>query len=231
MKSLTNDIVSRLLAEFVGTTILVFLGCLGCAGNEYSLFKIAFNMGFTVMLIVQSLGCVSGAHLSPAITLAAYIMNLISPLLSVGYFCAQLLGCFTGYALLMFLIPSSFLPTGPNDDGFCLTLPHPELGYMQAVAIEFIITATLVFFACSFWDPRNAEYGKTIPIKFGFAIICLACTAGNFTGASMNPARSLAPALWNNNYKYQGVYWIGPLGAAVVSSYLYKLVFWRDVQE
>lgn len=47
----------------------------------------------------------------------------------------------------------------------------------------------------------------------------------------MNPARSLAPALWNNNFKSQGVYWIGPLSAAAITSYGYKLIFWREVNE
>lgn len=177
MKSSTFDAISSLLAEFVGTSILVFLGCLGCAGGEQYVLKTAVTMGTTVMLIIHSLACVSGAHLSPAITLSAYIMNLISPLLAVGYVFAQLLGCYMGYVLLMYLIPNSFLPGAEDGEGFCLTLPHPELSFMQATAIEFIITATLVLFACSFWDPRNTEYGRTIPIKFCFAIICLACTA------------------------------------------------------
>ena len=51
---------------------------------------------------------------------------------------------------------------------------------------------------------------------------------GNFTGASMNPARSFGPALWNFNFKNQGIYWFGPLGGAVVSACIYKYVFWRE---
>ncbi|KAM7360211.1 aquaporin-like isoform 2-T2 [Cochliomyia hominivorax] len=231
MKSSTFDTVCALLGELVGTMILVFLGCLGCAGDGNSSLKIAFTMGLTVMTVVQTFGCISGAHLSPAITLAACIMKLMSPLLSLGYFCAQLLGCYMGYALLMSIMPTSLLPNGHVGDGFCLTMPHPELSYMQAVAIECAITSTLVLFACSFWDPRNAKRGLTLPLKFFFAITSFALTAGNFTGVSMNPARSFAPALWNNNFKYQGVYWIGPLSAAVISSYTYKLVFWREVKE
>lgn len=200
MKIFTYDVVSRLLAEFLGTSMLVFFGCLGCVGNLNGLLQISLNAGFTVMLIVQTFGCVSGAHLSPAITMAALIMDFISPLLSLGYLCAQILGCYAGYALLMFLIPKTFLPIGHEKEGFCLTMPHPELGYMQAVAIEFVITGTLVVFACSFWDPRNTNYGQTAALKFGLAIVGLALTAVSTSDVEFKFLRALRFMCSNNKY-------------------------------
>ncbi|XP_065354605.1 aquaporin AQPcic-like [Calliphora vicina] len=231
MKSSTFDTITCLVGEFLATALLLFLGCMGCTGQNNSLLQMALNFGFAVMLIIQCFGCVSGAHLNPAITLSAYIMDLISLRMSLGYLFAQLLGSYVGYALLMSLIPKSFLPVDGDNIGFCVTMPHSDFNFVRACTIEFIITSTLILFACSIWDPRNEKFCETVSLRFCLAVVCMGLTAGNFTGASMNPARSLAPALWNNNFKYQGVYWIGPLSAAVVSSYVYKLVFWREVHE
>ena len=172
----TSDMVTKVLGELFGTTILVFLGCLGCIGSDAGLFKIALNFGLTVMTVVHCFGFVSGAHLSPAITLAAWIMDILAARLALAYVCAQLLGCYLGYALLMYLIPTTFIPLG-DGSGFCLTMPHSDFSYMQATAIEFVITAALVLFACSIWDPRNAKDGETAPIRFCLAIVALALSA------------------------------------------------------
>ncbi|KAM7360210.1 aquaporin AQPcic-like isoform 1-T1 [Cochliomyia hominivorax] len=231
MKTSTFDLISCLLGEFFGAALLLFLGCMGCSGHNNSLLQMALNFGFTVMLIIQCFGCVSGAHLNPVITVAAYIMNQLPLGLCFGYVGAQLVGSYAGYSLLMFLLPKSFLPNENDVNGFCVTMPHSEFGILKAIVIEFIITSTLILFTCSIWDPRNEKLRETLALRFCFAVVCMGLTAGNFTGVSMNPARSFAPALWNNNFKYQGVYWIGPLSAAVISSYTYKLVFWREVKE
>lgn len=172
----TSDTITKFLGELFGTAILVFLACLGCLGSDAGLFKIAFNVGLTVMTVVHCFGCVSGAHLSPAITLAAWILDLITPRLALVYVTAQILGCYLGYALLMKLIPASFIPQG-DGGGFCLTMPHSDFSYGQAVAIEFAITGALVLFACSIWDPRNAKDGNTTPIRFCLAIMALALSA------------------------------------------------------
>lgn len=177
MKSSTFNTISCLLGEFFGAAILLFLGCMGCSGQNNSLMQMALNFGFTVMLIIQCFGCVSGAHLNPAITLAACIMDQISLHLSVGYICAQLLGSYVGYSFLMSLLPKSFLPLDSENYGFCVTLPHSEISCIQSIVIEFIITSTLILFTCSIWDPRNEKYRETLSLKFALAVICMGLSA------------------------------------------------------
>lgn len=180
MKSSTFNTISCLLGEVFGTAMLLFLGCMGCSGLSNSLLQMALNFGFAVMLIIQCFGCVSGAHLNPVITLAAYIMNQISLPLSLGYFGAQILGACMGYASLMFVLPKSFLPPESEHNGFCVTMPHSEIGIIQAITIEFVITSTLILFTCSIWDPRNEKYRETLPLRFCFAVVCMGLTAVSF---------------------------------------------------
>ncbi|XP_017837136.1 aquaporin AQPcic [Drosophila busckii] len=231
MNSSTLDKISCFLAELLGTGILVFLGCMGCVKTEAfpnNHLQIVLNFGFAVLVAIQCFGCVSGAHLNPAVTVAAYIYDLVSLPMAFIYFVGQMLGAFIGYGLLKALLPESTFDV-PN--GMCVTLPHAQVSSPQAFGIEFVATSILVIVCCGVWDPRNSKHHDSVAIRFGLAVACLACAAGPFTGASMNPARSFAPALWNKNFTSHWLYWFAPLSAAVVTSIAYKAVFRREVVE
>ncbi|KAH8300334.1 hypothetical protein KR044_012955, partial [Drosophila immigrans] len=231
MKGSTLDKISCFLAELLGTGILVFLGCMGCVKTELfpnEHLQIVLNFGFAVLIAIQCFGCVSGAHLNPAVTVAAYIYEMVSLPMAFVYFVAQMLGAFIGYGLLAALMPDSVQGLGA---GLCVTVPHPQVSNTQAFGIEFTVTAILILVCCAVWDPRNAKHHDSVAIRFGLAIACLACAAGPFTGASMNPARSFAPALWNKNFTSHWIYWLAPLSGAAVTAVAYKAVFRREVVE
>ncbi|XP_051859733.1 aquaporin AQPcic isoform X1 [Drosophila sulfurigaster albostrigata] len=231
MKGSTLDTISCFLAELIGTGILVFLGCMGCVKSDLfpnNHLQMVLNFGFAVLIAIQCFGCVSGSHFNPAVTVAAYIYDLVSWHMALLYFVAQLLGAFIGYGLLITLIPDSVKGIGA---GLCVTLPHPQISSPQAFGIEFTATAILIIVCCGVWDPRNAKHHDSVAIRFGLAVACLACAAGPFTGASMNPARSFAPALWNKNFDSHWIYWLAPLSGAAVTAIAYKAVFRREVVE
>uniref|UniRef100_A0A1I8MXM4 Major intrinsic protein n=1 Tax=Musca domestica TaxID=7370 RepID=A0A1I8MXM4_MUSDO len=231
LKSDTLDKICTFMAELLGTAIMIFLGCMGCVSTDFfpnSHLQMCLSFGFVVMVVIQCFGCVSGAHLNPTVSIAAYIYGIISAPMVGVYFCGQMLGSIIGYGLLKIALPESALNTFSS--GLCVTTPHPDVTAGQACLIEFVISAVLIITCCGVWDPRNAKFQDSVPIKFGLAIACLALTAGPFTGASMNPARSFGPALWNNNFTRHWVYWIGPLPAAVITSFGYKIVFRREVK-
>ncbi|XP_037714492.1 aquaporin AQPcic isoform X1 [Drosophila subpulchrella] len=231
MKGSTLDKISAFLGELIGTGILVFLGCMGCVSTfPNSHLQIVLNFGFAVLVAIQCFGCVSGAHLNPAVTVAAYIYDMVSLSMAFAYFAAQMLGAFIGYGLLMVLLPKSALE-GSEGNGLCVTLPHSSVLPGQAFGIEFVITSILIIVCCGVWDPRNSKFHDSVGIRFGLAIACLACAAGPFTGASMNPARSFAPALWNTNFQSNWIYWLAPLSASAITAYAYKVVFRREVVE
>lgn len=81
MKLVTLDKISVFLAELIGTGILIFLGCIGCIswnGGPLNHLQVVLNFGFAIMLIIQIFGCISGAHLNPAVTAAAWVYKLVT---------------------------------------------------------------------------------------------------------------------------------------------------------
>lgn len=177
MKASTLDKLSCFLAELLGTAILVFLGCMGCVKTDAfpnSHLQIVLNFGFAVLIAIQCFGCVSGAHLNPAVTVAAYIYELVTLPMAFIYFVGQMLGAFIGYGLLKALLPTSTFEV-PN--GLCVTVPHTLVSSPQAFGIEFVATSILIIVCCGVWDPRNAKHHDSVAIRFGLAVACLACAA------------------------------------------------------
>ncbi|XP_060657953.1 aquaporin-like isoform X1 [Drosophila nasuta] len=216
------------VGEFLATAMLMFLGCMGCAQSPAfvnSHFQCSINFGFVVLICIQCFGCVSGAHLNPSVTLANYIYRLISWPMAIAYFVAQMVGAFVGYGLVKASLPEDVVCSSDTPKGVCITALGEGISAGQGVLIEFLLTVILIIICCAVWDPRNATFGDSTGIRFGLAIACISLTGGQFTGASMNPARSFAPALWNNAWDNHWIYWVGPLVGAVFAAFLYKYVF------
>ncbi|XP_034478929.1 aquaporin [Drosophila innubila] len=216
--------------EMIATAMLMFLGCMGCVKTTSfinSHLQCAINFGFVVLICIQCFGCISGAHLNPAVTLANFIYGGISLPMALLYFVAQMLGSFIGYGLLKASLPDNVVCSTETPAGVCLTLVASGIPVWRGLLIEFLITFVLIAICCAVWDPRNAMFQDSTSIRFGLAIGCLSLTAGQFTGASMNPARSFGPAVWNNAWENHWIYWVGPLLAAVVTSLIYRYVFRR----
>ncbi|GAB0097141.1 aquaporin [Sergentomyia squamirostris] len=226
------DRISWFLAELLGTGMLVFLGCSGCIsglGVIPTHLMICINFGLAVMLIVNVFGGISGSHLNPAVTVAAVLYKLVTPGNAAIYMAGQFIGAFMGFGLLKAVTPAHvFRPFNATGPGLCTTMPHPDVTSFQAVSVEFIITSILIIICCAVWDPRNAKFHDSVPLRFGLAITCLALSGGPFSGGSMNPARSLGPALWNGDFDSHWIYWVGPILAALVVTPFYQVVFRRD---
>ena len=109
---------------------------------------------------------------------------------------------------------------------FCVTEIHHQISVIQGFAIEIIATGILMFTSCGVWDARNSKYGDSVAIKFGLTVTVICLGASPFTGCSMNPARSLAPALWNNYWSNHWVFWFGPFGGSLIGAILYRSLFW-----
>ncbi|KAH8401795.1 hypothetical protein KR009_007895, partial [Drosophila setifemur] len=228
------DNISIVFAEMIATAMLMFLGCMGCVQNTVftnSFFQGSLNFGFVVLICIQCFGCVCGAHLNPAVTLAQYVYNMISLPMALAYFVAQVVGAFIGYGLLKGVLPENAIFTSDTPNGVCVTSVNSTLTSWQGVSIEFLITCVLISICCGVWDPRNAKHQDSTALRFGLAISCLSLTAGQLTGASMNPARSFAPAIWNGFWENHWIYWVGPMGGALVTSLVYKFAFRREVED
>lgn len=148
--------------------------------------------------------------------------------MGILYIISEIVGAILGFGLLKMLTPNKFLtPNEPSDPGLCMTLPHSDLSVGQAFFIEFFLTCALISVICGAWDPRNQKNSDSTPIRIGLTVAALSIAGGPYTGASMNPVRSLAPALWNWDWRNHWIYWVAPLIAALMSSIFYKMIFWR----
>lgn len=233
MKQSTLDTISVLLAELAGTGLLVMFGCMGCVGGLGHVpghFELCINFGLVVMIVVQIFGCVSGSHINPSVTVAAWVYEMVSTKMALMYIAAQCVGAFMGYGALKMLTPAEvFSGALEKGAGLCVTVPNEKISIPQALGIEFISTAVLILVCCGVWDPRNGKHHDSVPLRFGFAVGCLAVAAGPYTGCSMNPARSLGPVLWNGDWRAHWVYWVAPLVGAFVTAFIYKTVWRREV--
>ncbi|OXU29363.1 hypothetical protein TSAR_010656 [Trichomalopsis sarcophagae] len=219
------------LAEMLGTATLLFLGCMGgiagFTGSNPPHLQITLNFGLAVMIVIQCFGHISEAHVNPAMTVGAVVLGKKTIRVAAAYFVAQVVGSLLGFSLLKVITPEaiSFTAANVSADTFCVTTPHKDLHVIQALLMEGVATAILMLIACAVWDSRNAKNTDSVAIKFGLGVTALATSVGPYTGCSMNPVRSLAPAVWNNNYTDHWIYWFGPLGGALLASLAYKAVF------
>lgn len=116
------------------------------------------------------------------------------------YFLAQMIGAVVGYGLLKVLTPYDVFNENAGDHGFCATVPQADLNTLQIFMHEYMATMFLITLCCSVWDQRNSKNSDSIPLKFGLAIMVLSIIFGPYTGCSMNPVRTFAPAFWNRNF-------------------------------
>ncbi|XP_033221735.1 aquaporin AQPcic-like isoform X2 [Belonocnema kinseyi] len=227
------DALKMSLAELIGTGILVFLGCLGCVGSlgtTPSTLSASLIFGLTVLLVIQGIGHISGAHINPAITVGAIVLGKKSLPIAIIYIIAQLIGGILGYGLLKAVTPDFLLHNGDasTTSSFCVTDVHNKISVIQGFIIEILATGMLMFMTCGAWDARNSKYGDSSAIKSGLTVTAICLGVAPYTGCSMNPARSLAPAVWNNYWANHWIFWFGPFGGSLIGALLYRAVFWPN---
>ncbi len=215
----TPDLPRRLVAEFLGTFLLVAGGCAAAAVN----FRmpgvlgghvgIAVAWGLIVAMVIFAIGHLSGAHINPAITLAFAGGRHFPWREVIPYWVAQITGAMCGALAIAGLFGT--------DSGLSLTQPH-TVGNGTAVVIEVAITAILMLVVMAVATDTRAQ-GALAAVAIGTTVTVLGLVMGPITGASMNPARSIGPAVATGDFTVLWIYIVGPiLGAGVgVTIYAY----------
>jgi len=207
-----------LFAEFFGTFALVFAGTGAVIINEITHgtvthVGVALTFGLIIMTMIYTLGDISGAHFNPAVTVAFAISQKFSWYNVLPYISAQIMGALTG-SLILRLIFST---------GHSLGVTMPLGTDIQSFLLELILTLILMFVILNV-STGSKEKGITAGIVVGAVIGLEAMFAGPICGASMNPARSLAPALVSGNCASLWIYLTAPLLGATLAVYAFQFL-------
>jgi len=205
-------------AELLGTFGLVFAGTGAIvidavSGGGVTHVGVSLTFGLIVMAMIYAVGDVSGAHLNPAVTLGFYLAGRLPGRAVLPYVLSQVCGAFLASVTLLALFGNraslgATVPAGPAWQSFGLETPLTGL-------LMFVIL-------CVSTGPR--EVGTMAAIAVGGVIALEALFAGPICGASMNPARSLAPAVVSGNFRGQWVYLAGPVLGATAAVPLWRLI-------
>ncbi|CAB0018997.1 unnamed protein product [Nesidiocoris tenuis] len=225
-----GDLGKALVAEALGTLFITYFGCMSClavppSAEPADLVLISLTFGFVVMVAVQALGHVSGANLNPAVTCGLLVTGRITIIRGVLYVIAQSLGAIAGAAILKGLTPENAIAS------LGATTIHPTLSIQQALGVEFMLGFILVFVVFGVIDPNKPDSKIPASLAIGLAVAVGHLSSVDFTGSSMNPARSLGPAVIMNIWANHWVYWLGPCTGGIAAALLYKLVLSAPPQE
>ena len=219
--------MKKYIAECIGTFVLTFLGCgaavsLGCGTPEGGIAAVvgtAIAFGLSVVAMAYTIGGISGCHINPAITLGCLVTGRISVKDCCGYMCGQVIGGIVAGALLAFLYAGSGL--GANG-----ILDPCKGSVVTALIVECVLTALFVLVVLGATHKTNGATGNFAGLAIGLALILIHLVGIYFTGTSVNPARSIGPAIFAGGEALANVwvFIVGPFVGALVAAVLWKLV-------
>ncbi|NWV38016.1 AQP9 protein, partial [Grantiella picta] len=210
--SLKNSLLKEALSEFLGTLVLIALGC-GCVGQSVlsrgehgGPMMVTVGFATAVIVAVYVSGGVSGGHINPAVSFAMCVTRRLKWTKLPIYILAQLLGAFVGAATVFGIYYDAFMEfsdgklevTGPNATAqIFATYPAPYLSLINGFVDQVISTAFLLLGVFALLDARNNSIPKGLePIAIGLLIIAISSSLGMNSGCAMNPARDLGPRLF-----------------------------------
>ena len=209
----------RALAEGLAAFALVFAGCGAIvtdsvSGGALGATGVAAAFGLIVMAMVYATGHLSGAHINPAVTIAFALTKHFPARDAVAYVMAQLAGASAGAAVLL---------AAWSDKPAALGATVPSVATGTALLYEIVLTALLMFVIVAVATDTRAV-GAAAAIAIGGTVALDALFGGPITGASMNPARSLGPALAAGEWTDFWVYLVGPVTGATLGAAAYQLI-------
>ena len=212
-----NDLLRRSLAEAIGTFALVFAGCgaimVNAKTDALGHLGIAATFGLVIMCMIFALGHISGAHFNPAVSLAFTLTRHLPLRDMLAFWAAQLAGAILAATLLVQSL----------GDVANAGATSPSGSTLQAFGWETLLTFFLMLVIMSVATDNRAA-GTNAAIAIGGTVGFDALFGGPVTGASMNPARSLGPAVASGDYQHIWIYLVAPLVGAVLGALTYEFI-------
>jgi len=219
-------VFGKLVAEALGTFAIVLIGVGSVCSNAvpgvgFGLVGIALTFGLVVAMMVATLGHISGAHINPAFTVVSVALRQTRLTLGLAYIAAQIAGATLGALCLQAFYSPEILARIAGGTTRLAPGVSPMLGFAIEVVLTFFLI--LVVYGAAI-DEKGSKLGA---IAIGGIVAALVLVGAPLTGTSMNPARSLGPAIVFGQWQDHWVYWAGPIVGAVVAGFTYEYLLKR----
>ena len=219
--------MKKYFAELVGTFVLTFLGCgaavaLGCgAENTAAIVGTAFAFGLSVVAMAYTIGGISGCHINPAITLGVFLNGGISAKDCGMYMLFQVIGAILAAAVL-----AGIVATDPNLVITTATGANACAFGTNGLIVEIVLTCLFVLVVLGATSKTNGATNNFAGLAIGLSLILIHLVGIHFTGTSVNPARSIGPALFEGGQALADlwVFIVGPLVGGALAACIWKFI-------
>ena len=216
--------MKKYLAEMVGTMVLVLMGCgvatsIGC-GEPAGVAATALAFGLAVVAMAYTIGGISGCHINPAITLGCLLSKRISCKDATWYMVFQVIGAFIGSAILFALTSTTAVEgTGAND-------LQEGVSMWGGLIAEIVFTCVFVLVVLGATAKTNGATNNFAGLAIGLSLILVHLVCIRYTGTSVNPARSIAPAIFQGGTALANlwIFIVGPLVGGACAAGIWKLI-------
>ena len=222
--------MKKYLAEMIGTMVLVLMGCgsavfagdiAAACGAGVGTLGVAFAFGLSVVAMAYTIGGISGCHINPAITLGVYLSKRMSGKDAAFYMLFQVIGAFIGSAIIFALVSTGAhaggTATGANSFG--------EGEMLQAFIAELVFTFIFVLVVLGATDPKKGA-GNFAGLAIGLTLVLVHIICIPITGTSVNPARSIAPAVFEGGVALSQLWLfiVAPFCGAALSALVWNML-------
>ena len=222
--------MKKYLAEMVGTFVLTFLGCgtavaLGCGSDTASIVGTAIAFGLAVVAMAYTIGGISGCHINPAITLGVFLSGRMSAKDCGMYMVFQVIGAILAAALLAGIVAT--IPDAVN--GIIKTKTGANVcnfGVPNGLIVEIVLTMIFVLVVLGATAKTNGATNNFAGLAIGLSLILIHLVGIHFTGTSVNPARSIGPALFEcgDALNQLWVFIVGPFIGGALAALIWKII-------
>lgn len=229
-----KDLFKKVIAECLGTFVLVFVACGVAALTGGSLVATALAFGLVIVAMAYSIGRISGCHINPAVSLACLLTKRMSLKEFCFYVLAQILGGFLGGLAIFGFAKMANLTLLGDASNYVVNFANEGVTagtIFSALLVEIILTCIFVYVILNVTDSKNEGVGKKAGLIIGLTLTLVHLVGINLTGTSVNPARSLATAL--NAAIFNGttdalaqvwIFFVGPLLGAALAALIFTLL-------
>lgn len=251
-----KTLLGECISEFIGSWILIFIGCGAVAskvlsGASISQWEIGIIWGLAVTIAAYVTAAVSGTHINPAVTIAFMIHRDFPKKKVLPYIISQILGCFIGAATVYLLFNKLFISfesanniirsgaNGLSTAGIFSTYPNAALNSFDALLVEIFITMLLVIVILALGEEKNSNkpMSNLAPVFTGITIAIIGASFGVLTGFAMNPARDFGPKMfavlagWGSGALGPDMYFWVPIVGPIIGAILAGFVFDKGVKK